>query len=185
MEVEENEILLECTICMAKGNFPTSIHNLSIKHEDGTIIQPMEVLLRITNLDLDTSQTSKCCGNCLESLHRLAILDRTLTKVKEEILSKMKPILSQTKVKEDKIIKSCNVNQHKRTTAKSKRYHSQQSDPEDNDQSESDKKMNIVEAPDDMWPSIEQVFELKNKYFRDYFDAHIAPKHPGTLGPNY
>ena len=118
-----------CFICLKSGENFQLARNISFLHPDGTLLNPLEILLKIIAKDVNFSnvdQTASCCNACTLDLHNLAILERNLQKLKEEILLKLR-----TSVKTEDVIPTTKRNKVKpiRYNNESEEFVTEECDP--------------------------------------------------------
>ena len=88
-----------CFICLKVGNHFERTREKTFLHEDGKLLNPLNTLLKLIADDINVStvdENAKCCEGCSDDLLNLAILERNLHKLKEEILSKLKSTAVKT-----------------------------------------------------------------------------------------
>ena len=88
-----------CFICLKVGNHFERTREKTFLHQDGKLLNPLDTLLKLIADDVNVStldENARCCEGCSDDLHNLAILERNLHKLKEEILSRLKSSAAKT-----------------------------------------------------------------------------------------
>jgi hypothetical protein len=87
-----------CFMCLKVSEDGADIFELSVEHDDGSVIKPFDVILRIANVNIKVAKNSKCCHDCVSSLNEFVIVERNLQRLRNDILEKLRPLTRGPKI---------------------------------------------------------------------------------------
>ena len=158
-----------CFICLKAGGEFERAHDITLMHHDGTLLNPLDILLKLVMNDVNIShidELASCCDSCSVDLQNLAVIERNLQKLKEEILSKLR-----TSFKTEELLPV------KRNRAKTSRLTDKEAFTEN-----CDSNISIVEVPlsdtDIEASNLSNDLTSRTRIYRNYIHNTLSPMYP-------
>lgn len=158
-----------CFICLKAGGEFERAHDITLMHHDGTLLNPLDILLKLVINDVNIShidELASCCDSCSVDLQNLAVIERNLQKLKEEILSKLR-----TSFKTEELLPA------KRNRAKTSGLSDKEAFTEN-----CDSNISIVEVPlsdtDIEASNLSNDLTSRTRIYRNYIHNTLSPMYP-------